>query len=142
MILVIDVISLLAIFLMWFLTVLYIVVIKKYGYDEYSRAWDSFKLYYSTLLIVFIGISIWRATTFFQSDIIHSIISIVLLVFILCFLSIFYIFRIIIERNDSSTKKKRIDTSKITVNELKKVIMITSVAVLVYFVYTWSAWLI
>lgn len=157
MILVIDIISLLAILVMWFLTVLYIVVIKKYGYDEYSRSWDSFKLYYSTLLIVFIGISIWRAITFFQSDKIYSIISIVLLVFILCCLSVFYIFRIIIERNESLTKKKksthqkkrksstskkrRIDTSKITVKVLEKVVITTSAAVLVYFIYTWSVWL-
>ena len=160
MLIVLDLISLLAILVLWFATVLYIVVIRKYQYDEYEYHWDSFKMWYSLSLIVFIGISVWRSVCLFQVSKIYSIVSIALLIIIFCFLSLFYIFRIVIYHYENPSKKKKgkkitkkmkkrnkyrnkdlkSDTPKITLDLLKKVVLATSVSVIIYFLFTWTAW--
>lgn len=141
MIIALDIISLVAIFVLWFITVFYIAVIKKYGYDnEYDYFWDKFKMWYSILLYVFIGISIYRSFVLSNYNILYSIISIILLVTILFFISLFYIIRLIIYKNQHNDKM--IASNKVNISLLKKIMLIISVLIMVYSIHTCINWIL
>ena len=141
MVFVLDILSLAAIFILWFLMAAYVAVIRKYRYEkEYAYFWDLFKMWYVCALYVFIGISVYRCIVLFSVNAVYSVVFIAFLAAILFGVSFFLLLRTAFQFQKAKWSRCFLQKFKITTRTLQKTIVLTSAFVLAYSIFACIMW--